>query len=248
MASNDVTTLWQWHDASAILISGDAPSDFLQGYLTNDFGALGTQHLSRTALCNLKGRVVANGWVFHQDSDAAERGLVLITHASLATRVIEFLTPYARFSRCQLSLSSRAVVVYSNRNEDPRADTDIVDGWRFALESVAPGTELQDASAAINRGLIDAQLAWISAPVSETFLPQMLGLDKAGAIDFAKGCYLGQEVVARAQFRGAVKRQLSSDVGSGIAPIVGAKHEQHGHIVAASQDSSNDTYTVLAVS
>ena len=36
----------------------------------------------------------------------------------------------------------------------------------------------------------------------------MLALDKQGAVDFDKGCYLGQEVVARAQFRGAVKRGL----------------------------------------
>ncbi|HEU4780871.1 MAG TPA: hypothetical protein VFS58_13395, partial [Steroidobacteraceae bacterium] len=51
-------------------------------------------------------------------------------------------------------------------------------------------------------------LPQICAPTSETFVAQMLNLDLLGAIAFDKGCYTGQEVVARAHYRGRVKRRL----------------------------------------
>jgi folate-binding protein YgfZ len=55
---------------------------------------------------------------------------------------------------------------------------------------------------------IDAGLVVVTEATAERFLPQMLGLVTLDAVDFDKGCYLGQEVVARAQHRGQVKRQL----------------------------------------
>ena len=55
---------------------------------------------------------------------------------------------------------------------------------------------------------IEAGIAHLDAATSASFLPQMLGYDELDAISFTKGCYLGQEVVARAQSRGRVKRGL----------------------------------------
>ncbi|MCL2076454.1 MAG: folate-binding protein [Betaproteobacteria bacterium] len=51
-------------------------------------------------------------------------------------------------------------------------------------------------------------LPWVSAATSEAFVPQMMNLEKLGAVSFRKGCYTGQEVVARAQHLGQVKRRL----------------------------------------
>ena len=65
-----------------------------------------------------------------------------------------------------------------------------------------------DQSAIIAQRLIENRFAWVSEPVAGKFLPQVLGMHDVGAIDFDKGCYLGQEIVARAQFRGAVKRGI----------------------------------------
>ncbi len=57
----------------------------------------------------------------------------------------------------------------------------------------------------------------VSAAVTGEFLPQMLNLDALDAVDFRKGCYLGQEVVARAQHRGRVKRRLARLTWRGAA-------------------------------
>jgi folate-binding protein YgfZ len=50
-------------------------------------------------------------------------------------------------------------------------------------------------------------VATLSAPVAEAFVPQMLNYESVGGVNFKKGCYPGQEVVARSQFRGAIKRR-----------------------------------------
>jgi len=55
---------------------------------------------------------------------------------------------------------------------------------------------------------IRAGVATVTAATQESFVPQMLGLEKIGAVSFEKGCYPGQEIVARTQYLGNLKRQL----------------------------------------
>jgi hypothetical protein len=51
------------------------------------------------------------------------------------------------------------------------------------------------------------QVAWLGPETTEKFIPQMLGFDQIGAVSFSKGCYPGQEIVARARYLGKVKRK-----------------------------------------
>ena len=82
-----------------------------------------------------------------------------------------------------------------------------LEDWQLLQDSaVSPGNI--DVSEDINERLIGQRMVLLQQPCSAQHLPQMLGLEELGAVDFDKGCYLGQEVVARAQFRGAVKRGL----------------------------------------
>jgi len=55
---------------------------------------------------------------------------------------------------------------------------------------------------------IRAGRPWISAATQDQFVPQMVNLEQVGGVDFQKGCYPGQEIVARAQYRGEVKRRM----------------------------------------
>ena len=55
---------------------------------------------------------------------------------------------------------------------------------------------------------IRAGRPWISAATQDQFVPQMVNLELIGGVDFQKGCYPGQEIVARAQYRGQVKRRM----------------------------------------
>jgi len=68
---------------------------------------------------------------------------------------------------------------------------------------------------------IRAGRPFITAATQDQFVPQMVNLEKLGAVDFQKGCYPGQEIVARAQYRGQVKRrmvQMRAPAGSDLRP------------------------------
>jgi folate-binding protein YgfZ len=66
---------------------------------------------------------------------------------------------------------------------------------------------------------VESGIARIVAATVEQFVPQMLNYEAVGGVDFRKGCYPGQEVVARSQYRGTIKRRtLRFDVASQAAP------------------------------
>jgi folate-binding protein YgfZ len=64
---------------------------------------------------------------------------------------------------------------------------------------------------------VQSGIPWITVPTQDQFIPQMVGLDAVGGISFDKGCYPGQEIVARTHYLGAVKRQLRSGHVDGLA-------------------------------
>ena len=67
------------------------------------------------------------------------------------------------------------------------------------------------------------KFVFVEARISQKFLPQQLGLHSVGAVDFDKGCYLGQEIVARVQFRGSVKKEIMMTEFENHAVCVGDK-------------------------
>lgn len=231
------SNLFSWADAATIKIEGHKVAEFLQGYLTSDCLGISASKLSPTALCNLRGRVVANGWIFLSHIDDVH----LLVHRTLADRVVEFLTPYARFAKCTLQTLPQKVVVSRSQGIG-----NLPGSWRVVADSQEPARE--DQSSGLNQAFIDEKFAWISASTTEKFLPQMLALTDNGAVDFNKGCYLGQEVVARAQYRGAVKRQLHHFSWFDNAPIIGAKSDHLGTVIAiANSTVSADNGAGLAV-
>jgi folate-binding protein YgfZ len=68
-------------------------------------------------------------------------------------------------------------------------------------------------------------VATITAPISEAFVPQMLNYESIGGVNFKKGCYPGQEVVARSQFRGTLKRR--AHVAHADAPLAAGQEVFH---------------------
>ncbi len=127
----------------------------------------------------------------------------------------------AQIQRCELWLDARS----EQNSPIPNADTDL---WH---------------QAEIKQGL-----AWVTTETSEEFIPQMFDYDKIGAINFEKGCYLGQEIVARMQYRGAVKRRLHSGSTTSRqatgSPLLDAQGRNTGMIVAS---SSTDFLAVVQI-
>ncbi len=91
--------------------------------------------------------------------------------------------------------------------------------WQtLAQEAVPVGAECWN-------GLqIRAGIAWVGAATQEQFLPQMIGLDTIGGVSFDKGCYPGQEIVARSRYLGEIKRKLRFGHSAGEVRIADALH------------------------
>lgn len=214
--------------------------DFLQGYLTTDAATLDVVPRF-TAICNIKGRVVCTGYAWLQGSTAT-----LLLHRSLRPVVLGFLRPYLAFSRTSVADGSASFfgglgaggAAGNVKQLDPGRHLLVVDDPSLAGEQFA-STGLDRSE--WDRATIQRREVWLQAETSGAFLPQMLGLDELGAVSFTKGCYLGQEVVARAQHRGRVKRRLNTLNWQGVQPSVGAailgNGRQVGTVVAATRAS-----------
>jgi folate-binding protein YgfZ len=123
-------------------------------------------------------------------------------------------------------------------------------GARSALDAVEPGlaraSENDAALAEIRLGVPE-----LHAQLLERYVPQMLNLDRLDALSFDKGCYPGQEVIARVHHRGAVKRRMRRySCGLAVAPqpgvpVLGADGSEAGEIVRAAR--AGDAVEALAV-
>lgn len=214
-------------ELAVVCFAGKHARTFLQGYLTCDTNELAEGKLLPTALCNLQGRVVMNGWCTAE----GEQNVLVVLHASLVDDLARFLQRYLMFSRNTVLEDRRdSMLVFGGLDLLEPAGGLVIDARRhlFLIADLADAQRLwRDhpplAAAEWLDSLTADGLPLLSAPVSEAFLPQMLNLHVLGAIDFEKGCYLGQEVVARAQHRGQVKRHLARLVWHGQAPAPGAQ-------------------------
>ncbi len=204
--------------------------NFLQGYLTIDLEGLVEAEPRMTALTNLKGRVVATGWCQRHGNERID----WLIHAELAEAVSTFMARYLAFSKTELvelapdHLTLGVIDAAGNASARLITSDEALEEITRSHQPIDPGLWY---GACIDQGLV-----LIGPATTETYLPQMIGLVEAGAVDFDKGCYLGQEVVARAQHRGEVKRRLQRLVGVGEAiapgtPALDADGREVGQIV-----------------
>ena len=238
--SSNTTRSARLDDLVSLNFDGPDVVDFLQGYLTTDTAAMdGGPRF--TAICNIKGRVVCTGYAWMEGTTAT-----LLLHRSLRPVVLEFLRPYLAFSRTTVSDGSASFLgglgpwsaAPHVKQLDPDRHLLVVDDPSLAGELRASGNLERSAW---DRATIERREVWLQAETSGAFLPQMLGLEELGAVSFTKGCYLGQEVVARAQHRGLVTRRLGVPDWQGDQPCVGAailgNGRQVGTVVAATRAS-----------
>ena len=212
------------HLAQLDFVGPDAAA-FLQGYATADLGELDATHALPMAFCNLKGRVIANGWIVGEATEVH-----LLVHPSVAATLQRELGKYLLFAKSKFNEPTTRLGL------SPEATPGAIElppsGFYVTLDA---GDD--EGHAAFADACADASFVVVTESIGERFLPQMVGLTDAGAVSFSKGCYLGQEVVARAEHRGQVKQRLRRYRFDGEPPPVGAdvmdQAKKIGTIVAA---------------
>jgi len=186
---------------------------FLHAQLTNDLEHLAPGHARYAGWCSAKGRLLATFLVVpHAD------GFLLQLARDLVPVVLKRLSMFILRSKVKLADASSQWAQYgvweadageplTVTGRDGAISVAIDAGRRLVL--AADGAFAPDASAdEWMLAEIRAGRPLIGQPTQDQFVPQMVNLELAGGVDFRKGCYPGQEVVARAQYRGAVKRRM----------------------------------------
>ena len=238
-------------------VGADAAS-FLHGQLSNDFALLDMNHARLAAFCTAKGRMLASFIGFKRSAEE----IVLICDQSLLAPTLKRLSMFVMRAKCKLSdasaefalfgLAGNASEQYLPANAAPwslkhEGDASIVALYPAAGNSralwIAPAGQ-QPAGEPLSEALwqwseVQSAVATLSAPIVDMFVPQMLNYESLGGVNFKKGCYPGQEIVARSQFRGTLKRR---------AYLVHADKELSvGQEVFSADDLEQATGTVIQV-
>jgi folate-binding protein YgfZ len=192
-----------------LAIRGPDAAKFLQGQLSADLENLAPGASTLAGLHNPQGRVIALLGLVRATSDEFFAALP----GELAATVAGLMRKYILRSKVKIEdlSDSRRVVGAMQGAAAPSAPA-IQWGARRLL--LLPREEDVPLSAGAadhdrwNQADVAAGLPQVYAATSGSFVSQMLNLDLLGAISFEKGCYTGQEVIARAHYRGRVKRRL----------------------------------------
>jgi tRNA-modifying protein YgfZ len=194
-----------------LVATGADARDFLHAQLTNDIEQLPADRAARAGWCTAKGRLLASMLVIPSPD-----GFLLQLARDIAPAVAKRLSMYVLRAKVKIADESDAWAQYGYWGAPPAGVT-----WHGNTVIVPIGGERH---LKIGKGLAQAcsgaEDAWtleeiragwplISAATQDKFVPQMVNLEKLGAVDFKKGCYPGQEIVARAQHLGEVKRRMT---------------------------------------
>ena len=189
---------------------------FLQGQLSADVEKLAVGGSTLAGLHNPQGRVIALLALLRVSSEE----LLAILPRQLCSTVEQRLRKFILRSKVSIEDVSTSIAILGLVSGDPGAHVPRV---RWGDRSILVVPVEQRAQFRISADALDhwkradiaAGLPQVFTATSETFVAQMLNLDLLGAIAFDKGCYTGQEVIARAHYRGRVKRRLQRWQGSG---------------------------------
>lgn len=261
---------------SIIRVSGRDAQSFLQGQLSSDLREVSESRSQYSSYSNAKGRVLGNFliWQFRGDyfllvsADIATALCRRLSMFVLRSEVkLEVLAE--PWLLAGVKGGGAEAVLKDVFTEVPAQPHDVIANESGAIIRLPAGNLLlsydASASGSIKSRLeqvcrqvgveawslldIAAGVPWVTRPTQEQFVPQMINMDVLGGISFKKGCYPGQEIVARTQYLGKVKRRLfrvelpvkaspgdslySPATGDqAIGMIVNTGCDQHGALVA----------------
>lgn len=237
----------QVDELGVIAVTGADAASFLQAQLTNDVAHLGADQVALNGYCTPKGRLLATFRCWRDDEavylqlprDALPGVLkrlsmfVLRTKAKLVDDSASWSTTAVFGAAAAAWLRERFGAVPDSPGNSLRigatrlvrlhAGARIPERFLFlnpaSETALAPvlGALPEVAGGAFWWSEIDAAVPTVFAATQERFVPQMINFEVLGGVSFSKGCYPGQEVVARSQFRGKLRRRMQRAHTAGTA-------------------------------
>lgn len=223
-----------------IRVVGADAVKFLQGQLTQDVAQLDLTQALLAAFCNAKGRMQASFIVFKRSPE----DIFLVCSRDILSATLKRLSMFVMRAKAKLSDASAEFSLYgvtgsaieslAGSGHATGSKVDVNDANVVFLDPAAgqsralccaPADSPPPQGNVIEIGLwnwleVQSGIAMITQSIFEAFVPQMLNYESVGGVNFKKGCYPGQEIVARSQFRGTLKRRAYL-VHTKEAPAIG---------------------------
>ena len=213
-----------------LLVEGPDARTFLQGQLSADLDRLEPMQIQPASCNSVQGRVQAVVWLVDRRDT-----VVLILPAMLVDAIAARLRKYVLRSKVKVHAGKLEVYAATGAGAAaPRTHLEIEgasytrwpgDGERILMLAPATAAAIRDEGSEFAWQLEDirAGLPQVYPATSEAFVAQMLNLDLIGAIDYQKGCYTGQEIIARTHFRGTIKRRMLRFSSAAPPPVPGTR-------------------------
>lgn len=244
---------------SLLRIQGEDAGAFLQNLLTNDVNALQVGQSQLSGFCNPKGRLLTVFQLIRREND-----YLALLPRDLAESIAQRLTMFKLRSKVDITIADDLHafgLVYDDSDMDSepswqgrQTDAGLQlrlpgDSARYLL--IADAAQCGVLAERLNKGWqlaaeaywqlldIEAGLPMVFTDSKEAFTPQQLNLDLVGGVSFKKGCYPGQEVVARLHYLGSPSRRMflgtiqDTQLPAINAPVTDANGEVLGHVVQA---------------
>ncbi|XXK23357.1 YgfZ/GcvT domain-containing protein [Arenicellales bacterium nBUS_48] len=249
-----------------IACTGPDSTTFLQNQLTADVESISQEQWGFAGYCSAKGRLFATFAVF-----PIPEGFYLVTHASVAPAIVTRFELFRMRSKvnftvehdyrmiCEHSIRPKplpqSLTQYMRENISQSIRLGVVP--RTLLAGQLTAAEIDDENVLdqnLALTLSENGIAWVAQSLTEKFLPQSLNLDLIGAVSFKKGCYPGQEIVARIRYRGKPKqRMIAAQLPASFEGVIGdaidlgdGSESRKATIVCKTYDSIQDHVLMLA--
>jgi len=232
-SNQETETICALSNLAILKVSGKDSSQFLQGQLACNINDLTNNNSFFSVFCNAKGRAITTLLILK-----SEEGYLLVLPHQLIEKVSQKLRMYILRSDVQINDMSETHCLMGLTTNTPTLltslpETDFAVSQQPELAIKLPSltsryliiatisqatsfwSQLTDkhnispcSSQKWDYQDISAGIPWLTLTSSEVYIPQMLNIDKLGGISFNKGCYTGQEIIARTHYLGKAKRAL----------------------------------------